>query len=174
MLGTHSVETPAEIDGLLDDYFEEHEEFIVMTSNPDTGEMSQQSLRSTNDSKQTHILYDDADTARRNILRIPTPITADNKMDPIDPPATAVTMPNFVRETASDVDPNFTPLKRSNTNPFRSKMATIGRSLGLTAGIENTDLAEEGRSRDHAGEYGFSTSTGSQSTYPASPCRVLT
>ncbi|CZT16162.1 uncharacterized protein RCC_12213 [Ramularia collo-cygni] len=151
LLGEHNIETPAaEIDCLLDDYFDDHDNIFAMTSIPDSGETSQQSLRTANDSKPAHILYDDADTARRNILRIPTPVITEGKAVAKEPP--------------TDMELGFTPLKRSNTNPFRNKMATIGRSLGIASGTENRDLAEEGRASDHANAYGFSKSKGNFST----------
>lgn len=125
-----------------------------------TEESAQQSSRSVNDSKQTHILYDDADTARRNILRIPTPIANKGRIAINDTPVAAITMPNFVREPASDVDPGFKPLKRSDTNPYRKGIAALGRSLGLATSAVNRDLAEEGRSPAQVGIYGFSTTTG--------------
>lgn len=141
MLGTHSIETPAEIDGLLDDYFEDHDDFIVMASNPDTGEVTRQSLRSVSDSKQTYTLYDDADTARRNILRIPTPDIRPAEVATEGPPTAAVAMPSFVQDAASDLRPQ--PLKRSNTNPYRSGLAAIGRSLGLSKSSGTQDHAAD-------------------------------
>lgn len=152
LLGNNSIETPAEIDGLLDDYFEDRDDFeatdelVVMASNRGTGEQSQQSFRSTSEnSKQTHTLYDDADTARRQILRIPTPVTIPPQVE-----VPAASMPNFTREQASDSRPSFSPLKRTNTNPFRNKLSSLGRRLGVNAGDSNQDAAEEGRAPGRA------------------------
>lgn len=157
MLGTHSIETPAEIDCLLDDYFEEHEDLIVMASNPDTGEVMQQSLRSVSESKQTNTLYDDADTARRNILRIPTPVALPIETASIKPPAAAVTMPSFMQEAASGVH---APLKRPNTNSMRTGLSNLGRTLGMTRGNENPDPTKKGRSPLYHSAHKFSPNAG--------------
>ena len=70
LLGYPDLETPAEIDGLLDDYFNRSSHSIVMPYNDETGEMSdsQLSLPTSNGSAGRRILYDNALNARRNIM----------------------------------------------------------------------------------------------------------
>ena len=76
----YNLETPAEIDGLLDDYFNEPDTDNVQ-HHPLTGNMSQHSLRSpTESSRRSRKLYKDADLARRSIMRsydeLPSPPAA--------------------------------------------------------------------------------------------------
>lgn len=162
---------------MLDDYFDDQDKLDVMSpinldamaSSHNSGETSQLSMRSVNDSlKQTHTLYDDADTARRNILRLAEPVTFPPSVVTKEPPATAVTMPSFVREPASDVCPDPDIPKRSNTNPFRHGMTAIGRSFGVGVGPRNRDLAEEGRSREYVGDsaHNLGTTAGKQLPTP--------
>ncbi|KAF2170120.1 hypothetical protein M409DRAFT_19726 [Zasmidium cellare ATCC 36951] len=71
LLEGHSFETPAEIDGLLDEYFDEKSEDDNMSYNALTGEASQNSLRMGSDSsRHARVLYGDPDSARRHILRV--------------------------------------------------------------------------------------------------------
>ncbi|KAK0785231.1 hypothetical protein LTR02_000373 [Friedmanniomyces endolithicus] len=72
LLGKNEIETPAEIDGLLDDYFTSHTE---MSSNG--GQESSHSLGNSQDgSKRGRLLYADAESARRTIMRLPSaPLT---------------------------------------------------------------------------------------------------
>ncbi|KAK1823997.1 hypothetical protein LTR12_001530 [Friedmanniomyces endolithicus] len=72
LLGKNQIETPAEIDGLLDDYFTSHTE---MASN--AGQESSHSLGNSQDgSKRGRLLYADAESARRTIMRLPSaPLT---------------------------------------------------------------------------------------------------
>lgn len=70
--GSHDIETPAEIDGLLDDYFDTR---IDMPYDDLTGEMveSQHSSSSDTDgSRRGRPLFADAESARRNIMRLPS------------------------------------------------------------------------------------------------------
>lgn len=72
ILGSSEIETPAEIDGLLDDYFHSTYDLGTMIPYDDiTGEMntSQQSLPTANSSNgRQRRVYDDADSARRAIM----------------------------------------------------------------------------------------------------------
>ncbi|KAK0954568.1 hypothetical protein LTS01_023834 [Friedmanniomyces endolithicus] len=72
LLGKNEIETPAEIDGLLDDYFTNHTE---MANNG--GQESSHSLGNSQDgSKRGRLLYADAESARRTIMRLPSaPLT---------------------------------------------------------------------------------------------------
>ncbi|KAF7186030.1 hypothetical protein HII31_12631 [Pseudocercospora fuligena] len=79
ILGARDIETPAEIDGLLDDYFDQPVERMQYDNL--TGEPSQISLRIPSESSR-RVLYDDPGSARRNILRVEDVIPS--------PPATAV------------------------------------------------------------------------------------
>ena len=65
LLGVSDIETPAEIDGLLDNYFDS-DNFDIMAYNDPTGEKSssQMSLH------RQRVLYDDPATALRNIMGI--------------------------------------------------------------------------------------------------------
>ncbi|KAK0249362.1 hypothetical protein LTS09_015515 [Friedmanniomyces endolithicus] len=72
LLGKNEIETPAEIDGLLDDYFTN---FTEMASN--RGQESSHSLGNSQDgSKRGRMLYADPESARRTIMRLPSaPLT---------------------------------------------------------------------------------------------------
>ena len=72
LLGVNDLETPAEIDGLLDEYFDNRHSSRAMPYNYVTGEMSssQQSLHTTSSGGRQRVLYDDPDSARRTIMRI--------------------------------------------------------------------------------------------------------
>lgn len=77
LLDVYNFETPAEIDGLLDDYFDESNT-DNMPYDPVTGNMSQNSLGTPiESSRRSRKLYDDMDLARRSIMRsydeLPTP-----------------------------------------------------------------------------------------------------
>jgi hypothetical protein len=74
LLGYSDIETPAEIDGLLDDYFNRSTQSIAMPYDDHTGEKSasQHSLQTSSSNGRQRILYGDADSARRNIMGIPT------------------------------------------------------------------------------------------------------
>ena len=68
-LGFHNLETPAEIDGLLDSYFEDHNDHTEdnMQNNTATGESSPTSSHIASESSR-RVLYDNAEIAHRNIL----------------------------------------------------------------------------------------------------------
>ncbi|KAK5109400.1 hypothetical protein LTR62_007066 [Meristemomyces frigidus] len=69
LLGKHKIETPAEIDGLLDDYFYEAD----MPYNHITGEYSSPTLdQELNSSRRGRTLFTDTDSARRAIMRMPS------------------------------------------------------------------------------------------------------
>ncbi|KAK5121112.1 hypothetical protein LTR85_005596 [Meristemomyces frigidus] len=70
LLGTHDFETPAEIDGLLDDYFHRRASSL-MPYDGLTGEMDESLPASSDGSRRTRVLYSDPEDARRNIMRIP-------------------------------------------------------------------------------------------------------
>lgn len=73
ILGSSEIETPAEIDGLLDDYFNSTHDLGTMLPYDDfTGEMStsQQSLPTAGSNGRQRVLYDDAESARRRIMGI--------------------------------------------------------------------------------------------------------
>ena len=72
LLGSNDIETPGEIDNLLDEYFTASHSSSVMPYDDITGEMpsEQQSLQNMSSSSRQRVLYDDPDSARRTILRI--------------------------------------------------------------------------------------------------------
>ncbi len=75
LLGSsNEIETPAEIDGLLNDYFHSEVDLTMASYDDITGELaaSQSSLHtsSTSTSARQRILYDDPTSARRTIMRI--------------------------------------------------------------------------------------------------------
>ncbi|KAK3710684.1 hypothetical protein LTR37_010103 [Vermiconidia calcicola] len=72
LLGNNNLETPAEIDGLLDDYFHSREDLASMAYTDRRGEFptSQHSLQTSSSNGRQRMLYDDPESARRNILRI--------------------------------------------------------------------------------------------------------
>lgn len=69
LLGVSDFETPAEIDGLLDDYFHSRDS-VAMAYNDPTGEKSasQHSLQTSSSNGRQRILYDDPESARRKIM----------------------------------------------------------------------------------------------------------
>ena len=71
LLGVSDIETPAEIDGLLDNYFSD--DFGMEPYGDESGEKSrsQQSFHTTGSNGRQRILYDDPDSARRNIMGLP-------------------------------------------------------------------------------------------------------
>lgn len=70
VLGSPALETPAEIDGLLDSYFEDHDHPAQDTmQNNTTDRESSPSLSQMPSENSRRILYEDAETAHRNILR---------------------------------------------------------------------------------------------------------
>ncbi|KAK5171180.1 uncharacterized protein LTR77_004324 [Saxophila tyrrhenica] len=74
LLGHSDFETPAEIDGLLDDYFNRSSQSLEMAYNDKTGgEMSayQQSLHTSSSGGRQRILYEDPESARRAVMRLP-------------------------------------------------------------------------------------------------------
>lgn len=72
LLGSTDFETPAEIDGLLDDYFN-FRDSATMPYNDVTGEKSssQQSLQTASSEARRRILFDDPESARRKIMGLP-------------------------------------------------------------------------------------------------------
>ena len=70
--GTKDFETPAEIDGLLDDYFDRSSPHTP--SNKENDMASSQAARAQSDSggRRLRTLYGDADSARREIMRLPS------------------------------------------------------------------------------------------------------
>lgn len=147
LLGTHSFETPAEIDGLLDDYFEDDDDdFLVMASDPGTGEATQQSLRSVSDTRQTNTLYEDMDTARRNILNIEDSTIQRNEAVIARPSPSAVAMPDFAREGLP-----YTRLQPARPSNTRARFGAIQRSMGFTTGNSTQDPAAGGALRQDTG-----------------------
>ncbi|TKA79549.1 hypothetical protein B0A55_02735 [Friedmanniomyces simplex] len=68
LLGKNDIETPAEIDGLLDDYFTSHTDMAY-----NGGQISSHSLSNNQDgSKRGRMLYADPESARRTIMRLPS------------------------------------------------------------------------------------------------------
>ena len=73
LLGSNNIiETPGEIDGLLDDYFDSTGHSDTMPYDNFTGEFStsQQSLHTTSSNGRQRVLYKDPESARRTILGI--------------------------------------------------------------------------------------------------------
>ena len=68
LLGVSDIETPAEIDGLLDNYFSD--DFGMEPYGYEAGEKSrsQQSFHTTGSNGRQRVLYEDPDSARRNIM----------------------------------------------------------------------------------------------------------
>ncbi|CAK3755153.1 Hypothetical predicted protein [Lecanosticta acicola] len=104
LVGVHQLETPAEIDGLLDDYFDQGVEDDIMESKQRAGERPQEPSRvDSNGSRRK--LYEDADSARRNILNVEPDLTAPPKARLADDsPLAYKSAPSLVRK---------------NTNPYR-------------------------------------------------------
>lgn len=74
LLGVPEFETPGEIDGLLDDHFERRESSQSMAYHhiPEEADSpSQQSLQTSSSEGRRRVLYDDPDSARRDIMRLP-------------------------------------------------------------------------------------------------------
>ena len=71
LLGVSDIETPAEIDGLLDNYFSD--DFGMDPYDDQAGEKSrsQQSFHTTGSNGRQRVLYDNPDSARRNIMGLP-------------------------------------------------------------------------------------------------------
>ena len=70
LLGVSHIETPAEIDGLLDTYFDRNDFATMQPDSNNTGErsVSQYSIQTSGSNGRQRILYDDPDSARRNIM----------------------------------------------------------------------------------------------------------
>lgn len=66
-LGPNQIETPAEIDGLLDDYFRDSNDLIMQPYDDLTGEMSS-SQQSVSSNGRQRILYADPQEARQGIM----------------------------------------------------------------------------------------------------------
>ncbi|KAI6807126.1 hypothetical protein KC332_g14080 [Hortaea werneckii] len=73
LLDTHSLEEPAELDGLLDDYLDDSDDSILMAYDKVTGEhfSSEMSLPSSSEGSRRRMLYTNPEDARRNIMRLP-------------------------------------------------------------------------------------------------------
>ncbi|KAI7086061.1 hypothetical protein KC356_g5351 [Hortaea werneckii] len=73
LLDTHSLEEPAELDGLLDNYLDDSDDSILMAYDNVTGEhfSSQMSLPSSSEGSRRRMLYTNPEDARRNIMRLP-------------------------------------------------------------------------------------------------------
>ncbi|KAI7346966.1 hypothetical protein D0862_13216 [Hortaea werneckii] len=73
LLDTHSLEEPAELDGLLDNYLDDSDDSILMAYDNVTGEhfSSQTSLPSSSAGSRRRMLYTNPKDARRNIMRLP-------------------------------------------------------------------------------------------------------
>ncbi|KAI7099570.1 hypothetical protein KC352_g38181, partial [Hortaea werneckii] len=74
LLDTHSLEEPAEIDGLLDNYLDDSDDSILMAYDNVTGEhfSSQMSLPSSSEGSRRRMLYTNPEDARRNIMHLPS------------------------------------------------------------------------------------------------------
>lgn len=73
LLGTKDIETPAEIDGLLDDYFHSADD-LAMPYDEFTGEMSSSPASAAPEgSRRGRTLFPDANSAHRHIMRRPFP-----------------------------------------------------------------------------------------------------
>lgn len=93
LLGVSDIETPAEIDGLLDHYFDRSLPNMQPYNDP-TGEKStsQYSLQTSASNGRQRILYDDADSARRNIMGIQGQESDIPPMPSSTPPSIALPM----------------------------------------------------------------------------------
>ena len=153
LVTSQEFETPAEIDGLLDDYFDDRV-FAPQTSNENSNsDMSQQSLEGSSDSgRHARVPYDDADSARRNIMRkatTQTPPKAEVSDDhsPLSSKHNVIPLQSdLVRPLAL---PKQTPSTRANSNPFRSitqalgfnRISTVDESVKLEDALDQ-DVAQ--------------------------------
>lgn len=131
LLGSHDLETPAEIDGLLDSYFE--------TRNPDDmpdqlSTQSQQSLSTPSESSKRTRLYHDADSARRNIMRLPGQTVSNDQLGRSNTTSPEERLPRArtAPHTASSThDPVLAPLNVSKRETIRRSIVdTFGHLFG--------------------------------------------
>ncbi|KJX94605.1 hypothetical protein TI39_contig4173g00039 [Zymoseptoria brevis] len=137
-IARQDIETPGEIDGLLDDYYNEETESqrSSMSYNHLTGEPSQSSPRvPSENSKSLRTLYDDADTARRNILGVhneparPSPVVYSRSANQVEYGSSS---PAGIREgkgKSPALQQQHSPVRRVGTNPFR-RLPSLSRSSG--------------------------------------------
>ena len=125
ILGARDIETPAEIDGLLDDYFDQPVERMQYDNL--TGEPSQISLRIPSESSR-RVLYDDPGSARRNILRVEDVIPS--------PPANAIL--NDLRSPRAQ-KMSATGMTHSTARSPLMLMYSTAWHLAMTAGSHRSD-----------------------------------
>ncbi|KAF2765464.1 hypothetical protein EJ03DRAFT_207682 [Teratosphaeria nubilosa] len=160
LLGTKEFETPAEIDGLLDNYFDISQDSLDMQYDPITGNSIEQrgSTPSSEDgSRRGRPLYSDLSIARTNIMRIPSQPAASGQLDtgvPYQESPLAHRSPPHSRPTlvlAGD----------HSIEEGMSAMSVAGSAAQpLPPPQEPAGIGEQSRSRSR----GAST-TGAQSTY---------
>jgi hypothetical protein len=100
LLGVSDIETPAEIDGLLDNYFDS-DNFDIMAYNDASREKSssQVSLQTSASNGRQRVLYDDPASARRNIMGI----AGGNSQQ------TIIASPHHGQESTTPPIPTYTP-----------------------------------------------------------------
>ena len=176
LLGTSDFETPAEIDGLLDDYFDFHRNSAAMPYDDKTQEAaaSQHSLQTTSSGGRQRVLYDDPDSARRNIMRIPGNVSPQTAI--FSPPARAGTpFPTSQEQTYVDrASSLYPPSQRSN--PFDLTLSDSesesGGNHGSGAG-RSSYYAGDGSSYDQAGGVPVFEDDIHAEAYVSSSCRPL-
>lgn len=152
-LALHDLETPAEIDGLLDDYFHNHTSSDDMSaptsSQPSLGEST----------KKPRVLYDDADEARRRILSK----DADDPLPQLSPnhdemPSRDVDAHDRFSQSTTDCLSAIKPEPLfSLKGKGRGVKAAIKRGLGLETvdtnehahGLDGTELQQMPDSREY-------------------------
>ena len=153
ILGTNDIETPAEIDGLLDHYFASRHTSEVMSSDDSPGQQSSSQQSSSpvyNVSRQGRVLYDDPESARRTIMRLrgaSARSAGDNSNDHESPLADRGYEANVTLSdsrpsamTAPPTPPNF-PDESEGLNGLRNHRS-IREALGL--GVTHTRNDREG------------------------------
>jgi hypothetical protein len=140
LLQPHDIETPGEIDGLLNDYFDEDDEDQAtanMSYNQRTGEPSQASPRiPSENSRLLRTLYDDAETARRNILGVedeptkPLPVLYGSSANHFEHSSPVPVEFREGKGKSPALQQQHLSLRRVGTNPFR-RAPSLGGSMGV-------------------------------------------
>ncbi|KAI5359427.1 hypothetical protein Slin14017_G103290 [Septoria linicola] len=122
IIDPQTLETPAEIDGLLESYFEDHD---TMQDNTNQGDSSPH----VPSESSRRVLYENADDARRNILRI-----QEQSKPHVTPPPKAMLSDMGTRKG-----------ERPFSDPFDLTLSEDGSRNAL---MSITDVVKEGRQAD--------------------------
>ncbi|KAI7229769.1 hypothetical protein KC330_g7274 [Hortaea werneckii] len=155
LLDTHSLEEPAELDGLLDNYLDDSDDSILMAYDDVTGEhSSQMSLPSSSEGSRRRMLYTNPEDARRNIMRLPgapsspqqnTPTRSQQAMEPGGPflafqPSTA----DLGREAAQHSWAEQSPTER----PASVERASLSSGTSTRSNPFDLHLSDHGNNPD--------------------------